>query len=156
MRKPLTAGQKAVLDYIRGYIAENGLAPTHREIRDHFGWKSYGTVWKHRDHLIRKGYIRHEPQQPRGLSVVDEFADNALVIGLPLVVRPGFDNRGRPVCVSGCPSYRVRYCAELEQCVALGKACMAAISAALDTVCFADPWGNLLAGQPARKMERKP
>ena len=66
----LTERQKAVLDYIAHYQADYGIAPTHREIRDHFGYSSFGTVYKHLKLLQRKGYLHRDWNQKRGLELV--------------------------------------------------------------------------------------
>lgn len=66
----LTERQKAVLDYIAEYQAVHGISPTHREIRDHFGYSSFGTVYKHLKLLQRKGYLHRDWNQKRGLELV--------------------------------------------------------------------------------------
>ena len=44
---PLTDRQKAILDFFADFQRTHGYPPTHREIRDRFGYTSYGTVHKH-------------------------------------------------------------------------------------------------------------
>ncbi len=43
----LTERQKEILEYIQDYRRERGIAPTHREICEKFGFSSYGTAYKH-------------------------------------------------------------------------------------------------------------
>jgi repressor LexA len=68
----LTERQRDILNFIREFQKERGVAPTHREICDHFGFSSYGTVYKHLSLLEKKGLIRRDWNQKRGVEVVDE------------------------------------------------------------------------------------
>lgn len=67
----LTERQRDILNFIREFQKERGVAPTHREICDHFGFSSYGTVYKHLSLLEKKGLIRRDWNQKRGVEVVD-------------------------------------------------------------------------------------
>ncbi len=71
-KKPryLTERQKEILQFIQSFQREHGVAPTHREICDHFGYSSYGTVYKHLKLLQNKGYIRRDWNQKRGIELV--------------------------------------------------------------------------------------
>ena len=69
-RAYLTERQKAVLEFIAEYQQAHGIAPTHREIRDHFGYSSYGTVYKHLKLLQEKGYLHRDWNQKRGLELL--------------------------------------------------------------------------------------
>lgn len=66
----LTERQKAILEFITEYHRQHGIAPTHREIRDHFGYSSYGTVYKHLKLLQEKGYLHRDWNQKRGLELL--------------------------------------------------------------------------------------
>jgi len=70
----LTERQRDILNFIREFQKSRGIAPTHREICDHFGFSSYGTVYKHLSLLEKKGLIRRDWNQKRGVEVVDEPA----------------------------------------------------------------------------------
>jgi repressor LexA len=70
--KYLTERQRDILNFIRKFQKEQGVAPTHREICDHFGFSSYGTVYKHLSLLQQKGLIRRDWNQKRGVEVVDQ------------------------------------------------------------------------------------
>lgn len=61
---PATPRQLQVLAYIRKYIAEQGYAPTYREIVKHFRWATPNAAACHVAALVRKGLLR----QTRGLS----------------------------------------------------------------------------------------
>jgi len=54
----LTDKQKAVLNYISGYIDTWQIAPSFDDICSKFGFNSYNTVTTYLKILERKGYIR--------------------------------------------------------------------------------------------------
>ena len=68
----LTERQRDILNFIREFQKERGVAPTHREICDHFGFSSYGTVYKHLSLLEKKGLIRRDWNQKRGVELVEK------------------------------------------------------------------------------------
>ena len=100
--KYLTERQRDILNFIREFQRDRGVAPTHREICDHFGFSSYGTVYKHLSLLEKKGLIRRDWNQKRGVEVVDPEADEksaaaaATPYELPLF---GYIAAGRPLDV---------------------------------------------------------
>jgi len=96
--KYLTERQRDILQFIRQFQAERGVAPTHREICDHFGFSSYGTVYKHLSLLQKKGLIRRDWNQKRGVEVVDTepVTPPADVRELPLF---GYIAAGKPLDV---------------------------------------------------------
>jgi repressor LexA len=72
--KYLTERQRDILEFIREFQKERGIAPTHREICDRFGFSSYGTVYKHLSLLEKKGLIRRDWNQKRGVELVEKPA----------------------------------------------------------------------------------
>jgi repressor LexA len=97
--KYVTERQRDILNFIREFHRQRGVAPTHREICDHFGFSSYGTVYKHLSLLQKKGLIRRDWNQKRGVEVVDEpepkpKADASNTRELPLF---GYIAAGRPL-----------------------------------------------------------
>src|SRR3954465_4900977 len=70
--KYLTERQRDILQFIKEFQREKGVAPTHREICDRFGFSSYGTVFKHLSLLEKKGLIRRDWNQKRGVELVEE------------------------------------------------------------------------------------
>jgi repressor LexA len=100
--KYLTERQRDILNFIREFQKERGgVAPTHREICDHFGFSSYGTVYKHLSLLEKKGLIRRDWNQKRGVELVekqepDSSAQDSNVRELPLF---GYIAAGRPLDV---------------------------------------------------------
>lgn len=64
----LTARQQAILDFIDGYVKDNGFPPSIREIGRHF--EIYpATVQDHISALERKGYLQKKKFQSRTLSI---------------------------------------------------------------------------------------
>lgn len=90
----LTERQKAVIDYIADYQAEHGIAPTHREIRDHFGYSSFGTVYKHLKLLQKKGYLHRDWNQKRGLELVRAVPGQSTQTEVPFL---GLIAAGQPI-----------------------------------------------------------
>ena len=72
----ITPKQKAVFDYIKKYLDENGVSPTFDEIALHFNYRSKGTVYKHIKALRYNGLIRQEWNRPRSMKVSRPGAAN--------------------------------------------------------------------------------
>src|SRR5258708_30925929 len=97
--KYLTERQRDILQFIRDFQAAQGVAPTHREICDQFGFSSYGTAYKHLSLLEKKGLIRRDWNQKRGVELVEKEAPKASAADaaareLPLF---GYIAAGRPI-----------------------------------------------------------
>jgi repressor LexA len=100
----LTERQRDILQFIRDFQKGRGVTPTHREICDHFGFSSYGTVYKHLSLLQKKGLIRRDWNQKRGVEVIEQnlpkakgdAAASAGVLELPLF---GYIAAGQPLAV---------------------------------------------------------
>ncbi len=54
---PLTAKEKAVLAFIETYLQTEGIAPSYKEIREHFGLASFNSVQRYLQQLQNKRYI---------------------------------------------------------------------------------------------------
>lgn len=63
--------QKAVLDFVSNFIAENGYGPSYREIQAGCGYKSLATVATHIDQLVIRGHLRKSENKSRSLELVD-------------------------------------------------------------------------------------
>ena len=95
--KYLTERQRDILQFIRDFQKQRGVTPTHREICDHFGFSSYGTVYKHLSLLEKKGLIRRDWNQKRGVELVEKEPEaQSGVRELPLF---GYIAAGRPLDV---------------------------------------------------------
>lgn len=92
----LTGRQKQILEFIRQFREQEGISPTHLEIRERFGFSSYGTVYKHLKLLENKGFLTRDPNQKRGIELVARAAEPAQprVLDLPFF---GKIAAGRPI-----------------------------------------------------------
>ncbi|MBC75449.1 MAG: repressor LexA [Halobacteriovoraceae bacterium] len=82
----LTKKQKQVFDYIKEYIEENEFSPTQVEIKDHFGFKSLGSVQDYIRYLKNAGYLENDPNSVRGLRPVEPKTEssNDSIVEIPL------------------------------------------------------------------------
>lgn len=81
---PLTKRQKEILDFLEGFLAENGYAPSFEEIARNFGYTSLATVHEHLENLKQKGYIRKSYNASRSLELVPS-GSAAAAVELPLL-----------------------------------------------------------------------
>jgi repressor LexA len=85
MSKGLTTRQEAILQYILGYVENEGYPPSIREIGGYFKIGSLRGVTVHLDALERKGYISRS-NTPRSIKVVHPaFQPATKVTMLPLL-----------------------------------------------------------------------
>jgi repressor LexA len=82
----LTKRQKELFDYIEGYIARHGFAPTLQEIGSHFRLSSLATVHKHLTNLENRGLITRQAHLSRAIEVVSRQRRRRAV-ELPLLGR---------------------------------------------------------------------
>ncbi len=91
----LTERQRDVLEFIEKRLESSGVAPTLREISEAFGFASTASAQKHIALLERKGFLRREKHQKRGLVLVHQPAnDERGGIELPLL---GLVAAGAPI-----------------------------------------------------------
>ncbi|KPK67608.1 hypothetical protein AMJ82_10270 [candidate division TA06 bacterium SM23_40] len=89
----LTRRQREVYEFIRAYVAREGVAPSYDEIRRHFGFRSLNSVQKHLRRLAEKGVIQSPwRNQKRALALVDW--ERSGTVELPLL---GPVAAGRPL-----------------------------------------------------------
>jgi repressor LexA len=89
----LTKRQKELFDFLDGYLAEHGYAPTLEEIGARFNLSSLATVHKHLTNLEQKGLIRRTWNHSRAIELVPRGAARRAV-ELPLLGRVA---AGRPI-----------------------------------------------------------
>ena len=58
-RKPLSPGQRIVLDYIIAFHQIEDRFPSGRELQSYFGWSSQTSSVSYMEALARKGRIEH-------------------------------------------------------------------------------------------------
>lgn len=103
----LTERQRDVLAYISRTIAHQGVAPTLQEIADEFDFQSTASAQKHIALLEKKGYLRREKHQKRGLVLVADDDEGGrsqsrlpllgvVAAGSPIESLPGADTIAVP------------------------------------------------------------
>lgn len=99
-RANLTEKQQQIVAFIREYRSRRGIAPTQREICEHFGYSSFGTLQKHIRLLLDKGVLVRDWNQRRSLDVAEEAVGapaleipllGRIAAGSPIEVLPGDD-----------------------------------------------------------------
>ncbi len=69
LTEDLTARQKRILDFIRGWVERHGYPPSVREIGEAVGLVSPSSVAYQLKELEKKGYLRRDPNRPRAVDV---------------------------------------------------------------------------------------
>jgi repressor LexA len=102
----LTKRQSQILSFIKTHIQYSGFPPTISEIQEQFSFKSPNAVQEHLKALVRKGQIRRNPNQWRGLELMaatkrkEEAAQDSTVpvpligrvtAGLPVLAEENFE-----------------------------------------------------------------
>ena len=77
----LTQKQKQVLKFICKQVRDCQLPPTIREIAEHFGFSSTGTVRDYLKALASKGYIRVQEGKSRAIELIRESLCQLPVLG---------------------------------------------------------------------------
>jgi repressor LexA len=72
-RMALTKRQKQVMDFIAGFVDENGYSPSFDEIARGLRLASLATVHKHISALERKAYLKRGYNQSRSLEIGPKF-----------------------------------------------------------------------------------
>jgi repressor LexA len=86
--EPLTPRQQEILDFLREWIAENGMPPTRLEMCASLGFRSPNAAEEHLRTLERKGAIEIAPGSSRGIRILSEDRQsNDEEYGLPLIGR---------------------------------------------------------------------
>lgn len=100
----LTRRQKEVLDFIVGFVEENGYSPSYEELARGLNLASVATVHKHIEALESRGYLRRSFNQSRSVEVSSKYVQERRksqqahqaqqLLGVPLAGRIA---AGRPV-----------------------------------------------------------
>lgn len=79
----LTRKQKEVLDFITEYVRQHEFSPTQKEIQEHFGFKSLGSVQDYIKYLTQGGYLINDSHSVRGLmpSTVQQNTEEIPLLG---------------------------------------------------------------------------
>jgi len=81
----LTEKQRDVLAFIRRRLSADGVAPTLQEIAAEFGFRSTASAQKHVGLLEKKGFVRREKHQKRGLVLTTASPRQATDAQVPLL-----------------------------------------------------------------------
>ncbi|HEX5035338.1 MAG TPA: transcriptional repressor LexA [bacterium] len=77
----LTPKQQDLLTFVQTFLEDRGFAPSQREIAEHFGFRSLGTVQNYLKALEVKGYLAKAKHQSRALRL-SEVEGSAIAIPL--------------------------------------------------------------------------
>lgn len=69
LKNELTLAQQRVLDFIIGFISENGYSPTLVEIKEGLGFASVNSVCDHVNMLKKKGRLTSSKTKARSLVI---------------------------------------------------------------------------------------
>ncbi len=89
MSENLTKRQKQILDFINNFIADNGYAPSYREIGDNFGLSSTATVAEHVQGLENKGFLKTDPNEARSIEIIENERAEAIFLSLAGLITAG-------------------------------------------------------------------
>ncbi len=90
MSKQTRVKMRAVLNYINEYNAENGYAPSIREICSQLQIKSTASVYMYLQKLKEEGYLSRTPNRNRALSFKKSSSVNIPLIGTVTAGQPIF------------------------------------------------------------------
>ncbi len=83
--KPLTVKQKEIFNYLKEIKEEGKVAPTYREITNHFGFKSTKSAMDHITALEKKGYIRRNIRKSRGIELLSDNETSESIVSAPII-----------------------------------------------------------------------
>ncbi|WP_412475117.1 transcriptional repressor LexA [Halobacteriovorax sp. YZS-3-1] len=83
MNMALTKKQNQVYLYIKEYFDKEGYAPTQKEIKEHFGLKSFGSVNKYMHYLQEAGKIEIDWNARRGIKLLEEITASPAMVTTP-------------------------------------------------------------------------
>jgi repressor LexA len=88
----LTKRQKEILDFVTGFIEDNGYSPSMEEIAEHFQFASLNAVFKHLEALESRGHLHRDSNRARSIQLSQE--DPVGLQSLPLL---GYVAAGQPI-----------------------------------------------------------
>lgn len=98
--------QQEILEFVSSFMAENGYAPTVREIGHAVGLRSTATVSYHLAQLQEKGHLSFEPNKKRAISAPLPRAGQIPILGVVTAGIPilATENREGTLSWEGDPS----------------------------------------------------
>ncbi len=67
---PLTEKEQQILRYLEQCMRQEGVAPTYRQVQEHFGFKSINSIQKYFRQLEEKGYVRQQQNKKRSVVIL--------------------------------------------------------------------------------------
>lgn len=94
--KGLTKRQRELIDFIQNFIDSNRYSPSYREIGQHFGFASLGSVYNHVTTLKKKGFLYADSKTSRSVTTLKEPVKNSAPneLTVPLI---GYIAAGMPI-----------------------------------------------------------
>ncbi len=96
--KELSRRQRAILDYIEGFLADNDYPPTIRDIQRELDISSTSVVDYNLKVLEERAYIRRNRNISRGIELVGRSGNRRNVVTIPVI---GQIAAGQPIPVPG-------------------------------------------------------
>jgi len=93
----LTKRQKEILDFVSGFIDQNGYSPSMEEIAEHFHFTSLNAVFKHLEALESRGHLHRDSNRARSIQLSQPEVS---VRELPLF---GYIAAGQPIEAVSAP-----------------------------------------------------
>lgn len=88
----LTRRQKEILDFITGFIDENGYSPSMEEIAEYFQFASLNAVFKHLEALESRGFLHRDSNRARSIQLSPEDP-----VGIQVLPLYGYVAAGQPI-----------------------------------------------------------
>lgn len=88
----VTKRQKEILEFITGFIDENGYSPSMEEIAGHFRFASLNAVFKHLEALESRGYLHRDSNRARSIQLAPDEP-----VGLQTLPLYGYVAAGQPI-----------------------------------------------------------
>ncbi len=108
--------QRQILEFIQNFIKKYGYSPTLMEIAKAMGLTSPATIHEHLRILERKGVIKRNDNEVRGIAIIQEFEGSEVnsepVLGMELPLL-GYIHAGQPLMAYDDPTATFKVAANL-------------------------------------------
>ena len=115
MVKVLSVRQQRIVDFIHGFLLDNGYPPTVRDIQSGCGISSTSVVDYHLKVLEKEGHIRRHPEVSRGIELLTMSLASLSRVQVPII---GQIAAGEPIPVPAPDTWDVTAAAETMEVTA--------------------------------------
>ncbi len=115
MVKVLSVRQQRIVDFIYGFLLDNGYPPTVRDIQSGCGISSTSVVDYHLKVLEKEGHIRRHPEVSRGIELLTMSLASLSRVQVPII---GQIAAGEPIPVPAPDTWDVTAAAETMEVTA--------------------------------------